>query len=124
MFDFPTTNWKQLRHGFSVLVLFVLIGSIRGSEVSGQDGRKEVWQNHGQQNHFFWGEIRLRAAARGLLAISNILRLQPNTGFMEFDEALAVEVAEGLFEGFFACLKSGANFFGRAGVAVGEAALV
>jgi hypothetical protein len=59
-----------------------------------------------------------------LLAISNFLRLQPNTGFMEFDEALAVEVAEGLFEGFFARLKGGADFFGGAGIAVGEAALI
>lgn len=43
---------------------------------------------------------------------------------MEFDEALAVEVAEGLFEGFFAGLEGGADFLGRAGIAVGEAAFV
>ena len=43
---------------------------------------------------------------------------------MEFDEALAVEIAEGLFEGFFAGLEGCADFLGRAGVAVGEAALI
>ncbi len=72
----------------------------------------------------FLGGIRLRAAARGLLAISNFPRFQPNSGFVEFDEALAVEVAEGLFEGFFAGFKGGADFFGGAGVAVGEATTV
>ena len=43
---------------------------------------------------------------------------------MEFNEALAVEVSEGLFKGFFAGLEGGADFFGRAGIAVGQAALV
>ena len=43
---------------------------------------------------------------------------------MEFDEALAVEVAESLFEGFFAGLEGGSDFLGRAGVAVWQAAVV
>ena len=43
---------------------------------------------------------------------------------MEFDEALAVEVSEGLFEGFFAVLEGCADFLGRAGVALGQAAIV
>jgi hypothetical protein len=42
---------------------------------------------------------------------------------VEFDEALAVEVSEGLFEGFFAGLEGGADFFGRTGVAVWQAAV-
>ena len=49
---------------------------------------------------------------------------QADAGFVEFDEALAVEVAEGLFEGFFAGLEGGADFFRRAGVAVGQGAVV
>ena len=43
---------------------------------------------------------------------------------MEFDEALAVEVSEGLFEGFFAGLEGGTDFLGRAGIAKGKAAFV
>ena len=43
---------------------------------------------------------------------------------MEFDEALTVEVAEGLFEGLFAGLEGVADFLGRAGIAVGQAAFV
>ena len=43
---------------------------------------------------------------------------------MEFDEALTVEVAEGLFEGFFAGLEGGADFLRLAGIAVGQAAVV
>ena len=49
---------------------------------------------------------------------------QADSGPMEFDEALAVEVAEGLFEGFFAGLEGGSDFLGRAGVAVGQAAII
>ncbi len=43
---------------------------------------------------------------------------------MEFDETLAVEVTKGLFEGLFAGLEGGADFLGRTGIAVGEAAFV
>jgi hypothetical protein len=41
-----------------------------------------------------------------LLSISNIFRLQPNAGFDEFDEALAVEVSES-FKGFLRVWKAG-----------------
>jgi hypothetical protein len=50
------TNGERLRRRFSLLVLFVFIRGICGSRTSGQDGRTAgVLQNHGQQNHFFWG---------------------------------------------------------------------
>jgi hypothetical protein len=60
----------------------------------------------------------------GAFPVSNFSRLQPNAGFVEFDESLSVEVSEGLFEGFFAGLEGGADFLGRAGIAVGQAAVV